>query len=626
MKKRYGYAGEILRVNLSSGEIWMEPTENYADMFLGGRCINTRILLNELDPKTDWSDPENMIAFGAGMLEGTLVPGACRVSIDSKNVFNNGMGSANSGGFVGPELRFAGFDNVVISGRAEKPVYLWISDGKAEIRDASFLWGKTTWETEKSIRKEHGDERIRVAAIGPAAEKLVKATTVMSDRSHSAGGSGVATVMGSKNLKALAVRGTRSIDIADPERFMKTVDVILKRINQAPYTKGIREKGVYGGQGGVEGDAGWLYGYRPVRNGQDEYWDPEKVAKIGSKLYIQNHLRRNFGCFSCPLSCEPWLVVENEPFKIKGEGYWNNSANAFCTKIDNTNLEAAIYAHLLSNQLGLDIDNAATVSAWAYETYEKGLITKEDTDGLELTWGNYDSMISMLKKLANRDGFGDFLADGVVRAAEKLGKESEKFATHIKGQDSLDGIRINKQWGFAIVTSPVSGRHLRGAIYRGYADEKFDTPVDSYENVPRDTYIKQQEKAIMDSTGVCVMTYLTIDDLASLVSAATGKELSKDDLMLIGLREHNLEKAFNTLHAGFTREDDHPSYRYWNEPIKSGPFKGDGLDHEIWEKMLDEHYELHNWDVETSWQTRGCLEKLGLEDVAERLEKAGRLK
>lgn len=273
----------------------------------------------------------------------------------------------------------------------------------------------------------------------------------------------------------------------------------------------------------------------------------------------------------------------------------------------------------------MDGDNAAQVISWAFECYEKGLITKKETDGLELVWGNYKAMIEMLKKLAYRKGFGDFLADGAIKAAEKLGKNSERFVIHVKGQDSLDGIRINKGWGFGIVLSPVAGRHLRGSLNGFWL--RSDRPINSYENVPEDLYYNQRKKAVQDILGLCSYVYgQTVDDWVELFSSVTGRLLSKDELLHIGLQTHNLEKAFNTIHAGFDRNDDYPCERYYNEPVKSGPYKGERIDHEIWDRMLDTIYRLHGWDIETSLQTRKGLNKIGLNDVADKLKKENRLK
>ncbi|MCK4240765.1 MAG: hypothetical protein KAX30_04020 [Candidatus Atribacteria bacterium] len=622
--KHYGYAGNILRVNLTTGKIWTEPIEKYAKRWIGGRAINTWILLNELNPNVKWSDSENLLTFGVGVLVGTLAPGACRVSVDSKNVFNNGIGSANVGGFFGAELKFAGFDNIVISGKAKSPVYIWICNKNVEIRDAAYIWGKTTWDTEREIRKNLKDKQIRVAVIGPAGENIVHSACIITDRGCAAGGSGCGAVMGSKNLKAIAVRGKRSIEVAQPDRFMIAVDKEMCKINKWQLIKEIREKGYYGAMGGRLDSPSWEQGYRPIRNGQDEHWGKDKIAKIAEQE-IKKYRKATVSCFSCPISCKPWMDIKDGTYKIQGEGWWNNSANSYCTKIDNTNIEAAIYAHLLTNQLGLDGDNAAQAISWAFECYEKGLITKKETDGLELVWGNYQAMIEMLKKLAYRKGFGNFLADGALKAAKKLGKNSEKFVVHVKGQDSLDGIRINKGWGFGIILSPVAGRHLRGSLNGFWL--RSDRPINSYENVPEDLYYNQKKKAVQDILGLCSYVYgQTVDDWVELFSNATGKLLSKDELLHVGLQTHNLEKAFNTIHAGFDRKDDYPCERYYNEPVKSGPCKGERIDHEIWDRMLDTIYRLHGWDIETSWQTRKGLNKIGLNDVADKLKKENRLK
>ncbi len=619
----YGYSGLILRVDLTNSKVWTEPTSKYAERWIGGRAINTWILLNELSPETRWNDPENILAFGVGVLVGTLAPGACRVSIDTKNAFNNALGSANVGGFFGAEIKFAGFDNIIITGKAEKPVYLWINDGKAEIRDASFLWGKTTWDTEKLIRETMKDERIRVASIGPAGENLVKSACIMADRGCAAGGSGCGAVMGSKNLKAVAVRGKNSIFIADAEEFIKAVDNEMRNINKWQLIKDIRDKGYYGAMGGRLESTAWEEGYRPVKNGQDEYWGKEKIACIAEQE-IKKYRKGTVACFSCPISCKPWMDITETEYNIEGEGWWNNSSNSYCTKIDNTNLESAIYAHLLTNQLGLDGDNAAQAISWAYECYEKGILTKEDTDGFDLSWGNYESMLALLKKLAYREGFGDFLADGALQAAKKIGKDSEKFVIHVKGQDSLDGVRINKGWGFGIILSPAAGRHLRGSLNGFWLRD--DRPINSYENVPEDLYYNQKKKAVQDMIGLCSYVYgQTVDDWVALFNSATGRSLTIEEFLHIGLQEHNLEKAFNTIHAGFDRNDDYPCERFYNEPVKSGPYKGEYLDHNIWDGMLDTIYMLHKWDVKSGLQTRHGLEEIGLEIVADMLEKNDKL-
>jgi aldehyde:ferredoxin oxidoreductase len=623
IKNQCSFGGKILRVDLTTGHISTQLTMDYGGRWLGGRAVNSWILLNELPPEVKWSDPENIICFGVGVLAGTLTPGACRVSVDTKNVFTGGAGSANVGGFFGAELKFAGFDHIIIKGKAKTPKYLWISDGLVEIRDASNIWGLTTWDAEKNIRREHGDERIRVALIGPAAERLVRPSCIIFDSGCAAGGSGCGAVMGSKNLKAIAVRGSNGVRIAKPEAFMTAVDNAMRHINEWHSIHEIRKKGFYGALGGLEESTTWDWGYRPVRNAQDDYWDKEKVKKVGS-TQLMKYLKGTVSCFSCPNSCKPWLEISDEPYRTQGEGWWNNSSNSFCTKFDNTNLASAIYANHLCNQLGLDTDDAAQTICWAFECYEKGLITVKDTEGLELTWGNYEAMIEMLRKLAYREGFGNFLADGALKAADKLGKDSWKFVIHVKGQDSVDGCRINKGWGFGVAVSPVGGRHLRGSLAGFWMDR--GKPVNSYDGVPEDLIEAQKEKTVRDILGICSLVYgVNLEDWVMLAETATGRSLSAEEMFQIGHKANNLEKAFNTIHAGFNRSDDYPCYRYYNEPVRSGPYKGERIDHEQWDRMLDTYYRLHGWDTKTGWQTRKGLEMIGLSDVATLLEKRGRL-
>ena len=472
---RGGLAGKMLRVDLTRGETWTEDTRAYAERFLGGRAVNSLILLNEMRPQTKWSDPENLVIFGAGCLVGTMAPGANRVSIETKNAWTGGKGSANFGGHFGPELKYAGFDHVVIIGRAEKPVYLWICDGQAEIRDAESLWGKTTYETEEILRRELGDDRIEVATIGPAGENLVRGSCVVGDLAKVAGGSGVGCIMGSKNLKALVVRGHGSIEVADPARFMRAVDDIHARTvsspRTAPWRRGIIEAACF------SESPFWEVGAETVRNGQLGHWPPEKRENlVGKERGVLKYQQRTIACFNCPAGCNIHSRIDDGPYKgTQGTGYWIGSA-MYSTRFDVDDAAASIKFHLTCNQLGLDGDAAATVLSWAFECYEKGLLTKEDADGLELTWGNGAAMNEMALNLAYRRGLGDFLADGTKAAAARLGKGSEAFAVHAKGQDTSDAFRIQKGWGLGCSTSASGPRHLRGAVGTPYHSGPGDIP------------------------------------------------------------------------------------------------------------------------------------------------------
>jgi aldehyde:ferredoxin oxidoreductase len=624
-------AGRILRVDLSSRKISTEDTERYAAKFIGGRAVNSLILLNETSPETKWSDPENMLIFGVGCLVGTLVPGACRVSIDTINAFNNGKGSANVGGHFGPELKYAGFDHVVITGKADNPVYLWIHDGIAELRDASSVWGKTTYETDKILREELGDDRIEIAAIGPAGENLVRGSAVVIDCAKVAGGSGVGCIMGNKKLKALVVRGHGAIVVAEPEGFFDAVNIAFKKVKSSPLLESWTKEGI------ITSDYidTVMDTVTCVRNGQDEYWPMEKKIRLAGKdAGVQKYRKKMTACFSCPAGCMPLLEIEEGKYKgTRGIGYWiNGTWNS--QRVDVDDPAASVRFFLQLNQLGLDTDMASVVISWAFECYEKGLLTKEDTEGLELKWGNEDAWMKMLEKLAYREGIGDFLADGVKEASRKLGKGSEKFAIHMKGQDSADQYRSGKAWGLAIALSPVAGRHLRGAtgIPEITGPKGLALSWNEYENAPEGVFWQAQTKEMEDMTGICVylgtwagVHALEPSDYAKLVSSAMGIDLTEEELMLIARRAINLEKAFNTIHTDFDRKDDYPPERYMEEAIKSGPFEGSKCDRGKFDEMLDKYYELHGWDKRTSWQTRQCLMELGMEDVAKKLGAVGKL-
>lgn len=628
-----GLAGRILRVDLNRMNVSTEDTERYARRFIGGRMINSFILLSEMSPQTKWSDPENMLIFGVGSLVGTLAPGACRVSVETKNVYNNGKGSANFGGHFGPELKYAGFDHIVITGKAENPAYLWIHDGEVEIKDASSIWGKTTYETEATLRRELGDERVQVASIGPAGENLVRGSCVYTNPGKVAGGSGVGCVMGSKKLKAIAVRGHGTVRVAEPERFMRAVDRALVKIKASPAIEGRR-------QGALEAiyfpeSPAWNF-TGPVRNGQDEYWPLEKRTRlVGLESGVPSYKKRMMSCFSCPVGCMPSYKIEKGKYAgTWGIGYWLNSA-WYSVRLDLDDPTASLKFQLLANQLGLDGDMAAVVLSWAFECYEKGLFTSADTDGLELKWGNEDTIVRMIQKLAYRDGIGDLLANGVKEASQRLGKGSEEFAIHMKGQDSIEGYRTEKGYAFGISTSPVAGRHLRGAVTTPETSgpKGLEWSATGYKNVPEAVFWQAKTKEIEDMTGLCIMIgtwggvhALEVSDYVELISSAMGITVSEEQIMMIARRGINLEKAFNTIHTNLDRNDDYPPQRYMEEPIKSGPYAGHRCDRQRWDEMLDRFYELQGWDKETGWPTRKCLLELGMEDVADQLQKIGRLK
>ena len=629
-----GLAGKILRADLSTGRIWTEESRPYAEKTLGGRGTNSLILLNEIRPGTKWHDPDSLLCFGAGSLVGTLAPGACRTDVSAINVFTGGKGSANVGGSWGAELKYAGLDHIVITGKSDNPVYLYIHDNHVELKGAGHLWGRTTSETEGLLREELGDSQVKIALIGPAGENRVRGSAIMVDTSKAAAGSGVGCVMGDKKLKAIAVRGTGKVDVAHPERFMKEVETCYRQCAaNALKVQSMRLSGAARFQAlDFEGWETCIV----VRNGQDDYWEREKRHRLMNlETGVPSMRKKVRACISCPTGCMPFMEIPKGRYQgMKGEGFWIN-AIWDVARFDIDDPQAAVAFWLLANDLGLDTDYAAAGGAWAFECYERGWISKSDTGGVELTWGDGEAVMKLVRMLAYREGIGDLLADGMVEAARKIGHGSDYYLSHVKGQPSIEPFRIPKGWALGVTTSPVAGRHLRGAT-RGPSHSGpwgVDFDITGYKNQARSVLWQGKTKEIEDNLGICNYVgtwsgahFLTPANFAGLTSAGLGLEATEETLMdhyaLVG---RNLEQAFNALHANLSREDDLPPKRFSLEEVKTGPFKGARVDETQYNEMLDEFYELWGWDRKTGRQTRAGLEKLGLKSVALKLAQSAKL-
>ena len=632
---RYGYAGNILCIDLTSVEINSQPTEIYLPRFLGGRGINQWILLKELRPWVTPFDPANLICFGAGALSGTLVPGAARLSIDSKNAFTTGIGSGNSGGWFSAVLKYAGYDNIIIRGKAREPSYLWIADDKVILKSASAIWGKNTSETEKIIKEDMGQNDIQVLCIGPAGENMARSACIIVSGSRVVGRCGLGAIMGSKNLKAIAVKGTGTIGVKNPKEFMTLVEAISKRLRRLKGAKARREFGTL--------VASPLYNELSAlcyKNYEDDYIPQESLAKISHEVFHNMYEVDRYACTACPTPCGHVYHISNgiysgtECHKAEANAVWN-----FGGKLALNNAAAILKIQEECCQLGLDIDNAASVIAWSIDCFQNKILSIKDTDGLELNWGDHQVILELLKKIAYREGFGSVLAEGSLRASQMVEKGSEKYVFHMKGQDLIEGIRSMKGWALGVVVSARGGAHTRGAPT---TESRKLSPEDSQKIFGVETagdaraYLGKAEvvkyfeyvNALLDSLGVCFFTGnwtspegITPEELARLYSHATGIKTSEKELMKTGERIHNVEKMFNVSHAGFSRGEDYPPRRLMEEPIKSGPLKGEQLKQGDWDKMLDEYYNLHGWDQYTSWPTKEKLEELNLPECIAILEK-----
>ena len=630
----FGWVGKTCRIDLNNEAVIIEETEKYLERFIGGRGVGQWILFNEVKPHVGPLDPENIVVFGTGPLTGTLAPISGRLEIDSKNYVTGGVGSSNVGGHFGAEMKYAGFDFIIVQGKAAKPVYIWAADGKAEIRDAAYLWGKTTWETEDLLMQE--DKRTRVVCIGPAGENLVKAACLIVNRKHAAGRCGFGSVMGSKNLKAIAVRGTGRVEIASSEQFIERVDNIWGLIDKSEaITKRYRPAGTHFNT--IRANNACTV---PYRNFQDDHMPEEKFDYIGWEVFSK-WKKRNIAEFNSPLFMSCFYDVPEEG--IRCEGFEQNHAWDYIGKLDISDPVGVFQTHILCNSLGLDIDNSSGVIAWAVELFKEGILTQKDTDGLVLDWGDTKTITTLIKKLAYREGFGELLALGVKEASEVIGMGSEKYAIHIKGQELAESIRAAKGWALGVVTATRGGGHLCGAPMTGFqkvsealGSEKFGDPNAGrqtiYEGKAKVVVWFERLKAVVDMCGIgwhssfwVEPTLCDIPYYAGLYSAATGKSMNHDDFSRMGEQLHNVEKAFNTIHVEFGRKDDYPPKRLMEEPVKTGEYKGELLDAMKWGQMLDEYYDLHGWDKETSWQTRENLQNIDLTEVADALDTAGKL-
>jgi len=452
----------------------------------------------------------------------------------------------------------------------------------------------------------------------------------------------VGAVFGSKKLKAVAVRGTRPVEVYNAKGFLCEVERCFQKIDQALGTSHLRNTGThFFGTGGVDGLTP-----QTTRNFQDAFWPIEKSQRIREEVFKEKYQVRRTACFNCPIFCTHLYDVKREgPYAGPTcDNLHANSVRAFGSYLDIDDPAAIVKAHCLCSELGLNVDMAAMEIGWAFELYELGIIDTTDTGGLELVWGDHTAVIELLQRIAYRRGFGDLLANGVKRAAAMLGRGSERYAMHVKGAGLNESrLRTHKAWALGVAVSARGAGHLDGAaLCEGMVDPEVGEAIfgtrhagerSTYEGKAKVVFWQEKSKAVIDMMGLCYYTGMWTDydlldpaDYAVLFRMATGSSLSADELMYVGQRLHNVEKAFNTLHAGFTRDDDFLPARFYEEPIRSGPYAGEFLDRDQWCKMLDEYYALEGWDRDTGLQTEAGLKSMGLDSVAEKLKKWGKLR
>ncbi len=600
-----GYMGKILRVNLTNGSIDIENiNESWARKYIGGRGYGTRIIMEEVDPKIDPLSEDNKVVIATGPLCSTMAPSSGRVMVITKGALNGAIACSNSGGHFGPELKRAGFDAVIIEGKAPNPVYLWINKNGIELRSAEHLWGKYTNETDEIMKKETHPEA-RTMEIGPAGEKLSLIANVMFDGHRAAGRTGVGAVVGSKNLKGIVVRGYLGVKVADKDAFLK-----------ACYkTRDILSKDAFSGGGGAKYGTAMLVnvingvGGLPTRNAHDAYF-PE-AEKISGEMLTKKNLVRNEGCDSCPIACG--RVTEIRDGKYKGEhgtGPEYESIWAFGAMCGVSDLNAIVMANYLCDRYGLDTISAGSTVACAMDLYESGYIPKEDVP-FELKFGSPDALVESIRLIGEQNTeFGRLLAQGSYRLAEYYGHP--EFSMSVKKQEfpAYDP-RAIKGIGLEYATSNRGACHVRG--YTVAAEVLGNVDRLKYEGKAELAKTFQDLTAALDSTGICLFTTFGLigKNIAELYSAATGFECDETEFMRIGERIWNMERLFN-IKAGFTKKDDTLPPRMLKEPIQTGPSKGEV---EQLDKMLSDYYKVRGWD-ENGIPTKEKLKELEIEDLA----------
>jgi aldehyde:ferredoxin oxidoreductase len=626
----YGYAGEILYIDLTSRKVKKEPlSEELIKGYIGSLGINTRLLYDLNEPGIDPVSPKNHLIFGTGPLGGTLAPSCSRSEATGKSPLTNFFGTTNAGDSVALMAKFAGYDHLVISGKAEGPVYLKISDEEVEICDANHLWGKDIWEATDRLWEELGDYWVN--CIGPAGENLIRYACSITNKHSVYSRTGVGAIMGSKNLKAIAAKGSKGITIADEKAFMKLVDEISGKIRSNPTTQMWRDLGF------VVALSGYAATGLFERHNYAEGF-PEVSQVFSQEEYKRRIVKKSYACPSCSVGCRQ--VVEIKDGRYAGLNYKVAALGSQVGYHNSSGIEdwdELAKCVEFENRMGIDSTSLSGSIGFAIELYKKGILTKHDTDGMELDWGG-KTIQALTEKIVRREGIGNILADGVRAAVERFGPETARYASHAKGLEIAVGIRgrISTE-NFGQYTNPRGGHIDRSASLTfaprkakafppfcegiGVPQERIDRICDGPEgfNVSRLTKWVEDYNTVLICMGMCHRTPVTqqfnIQVITDLYKAATGIEISPAELRKAGERIWNLQRAFNQREGG-DRKNDTFTWRSLNEPINIGEKEFQPFDIDRANKILDEYYEEREWNVKDGTLSREKMEELGLSDVA----------
>ncbi|NHJ01230.1 MAG: aldehyde ferredoxin oxidoreductase [Candidatus Heimdallarchaeota archaeon] len=615
----YGYMKKLLRVNLTAGTITEEfPDEETLKLYLGGCGLATKYLFDEVKAGIDPLGPENKLIFMTGPMTGTSAPSTGRYSVVAKSPLTGLWGHANSGGYWGRDFKRAGFDGVIFEGISETPVFLVLDEGKARLMDASHLWGKNTSETTKLIRQELGG-KFNVATIGIGGENLVKYAAIINDADEphwgrAAGRCGLGAVMGSKKLKAIAVRGTAKIEVADNEKYREEAKLRFDWVNQSLLKMSLEVFGTATMLDMVNVKGGF-----PTRNFQTGVF--KGADNINGTAINDNILVDQKPCFACPIHCGRISEIKEGTYQSKGEGPEYESLCSLGSMCDIDNLEAITFAHFLCNEYGLDTISAGATIAFSMECFEKKILTLKETENIEIKFGDSDVLIKMVHLIAKREGIGNLLAEGSKKMSEKLGHGSEAFAMHVKGLElpAYDS-RAAKITGLGFATANRGGDHMtsfiEGPTFLSMPFLIVDAELsDELEASKEDTKILMDYEnafGVFDSIGGCKFMgmVLTGEDWAKMIETLMGYEFSESDFRILGERIFNLQRLYN-IREGLTRANDTLPKRLLEEPLPEGPAKGHIVD---LEPLLDSYYEYRGWDIDGK-PTSATLERLNLDWV-----------
>ena len=612
-----GWTGKVLRVDLTSGAVGVEDLNaDWARDYLGMRGLGAKYLFEEMaDPSADAFDPSNVLIFSTGPLTGTGASASSRYSVVTKSPLTGGIAGSNSGGFWGPELKFAGYDMLVVHGRAPSPVYLWIYDDDVRLMSAEGVWGSTVWETEQLIRSRTGVPDCVISSIGPAGENRVRMACIVNDLHRAAGRSGVGAVMGSKNLKAIAVRGTGGVRVASPEAAYAAIGSQHGKLSESPGVMGMQMYGTLEMMG-IINETGGL----PTRNHQETQFEGEE--SINGEALAETRLVANKACFSCTIACgrvthlpgdaAGKFTVNTHPrnWNIAAEGPEYETAWALGAQCGVGDLDALIKASWLCNDLGVDtISMGATIAA-AMELYESGVIS-ESAAGMQINFGSGDALVSLVEKTCYRDGIGDALAEGSRRMAAIFGSPGVHMG--VKGQEfAAYDPRAYNGMGLAYATNNRGADHLRAFTPSA---EIFGVPYKldpaSSEGKAELVVSLQNENSVHDSTGLCLFISAgnDLDDIRELLVGVTGVEFTLEDMYRVGERVWNVERMFN-LRAGLTSADDTLPDRILKSAITGDRNPARGRVSPL-DEMLPEYYNLRGWD-DSGRPTEAKLQQLGI--------------